>query len=116
MGTIHFEAASELMKLRVLGLRSDEDGNVRVSVLPQPEEMLIGRLGLSGVALHGIGSADLEMRECSDGFDDYNPAMVEDFLEFSGGFAALMRCQIGFSARKNGVQGSPRVIEGCHLS
>ena len=55
------------------------------------------------------------MRECADGFDDYNPAMVEDFLEFCGGFEALMRSQIGFAAHINGVQGSPRVSKGCHL-
>ena len=77
------------MQLRVLRFRSDENRNVRVGVFPKREEILIGRLGLGGVALHGIGSADLEMRECADGFVEHNSTMVEDFLELGCGFAAL---------------------------
>ena len=30
------------------------------------EEIMIRRLGFGGVALNGIGSTDLEMRECAD--------------------------------------------------
>ena len=55
------------MKLRVLRFRIDEDRNVRICVLPRREEIPIRRFGLGGVALHGIGSADLEMRESADG-------------------------------------------------
>ena len=55
----------QLLQLRVLRFRSDEDGDVRVGVFPEREEILIGRLGLGGVALHGVGSADLEMGECA---------------------------------------------------
>jgi IPT/TIG domain len=40
-----------LFQLRVLRLGSDENRNVRVRVLPQREEILIGRLGLGGVTL-----------------------------------------------------------------
>jgi hypothetical protein len=50
-----------LLQLSVLRFRSDENRNVRVGVFPKREEILISRLGLGGVALHGIGSADLEM-------------------------------------------------------
>ena len=105
----------ELFQLRVLRLRSDENGNVRVGVFPEREEILIGRLGFGGVALHGIGSADLEMRECTDGFVEHNSAMVEDFLELGGGFAALMRGQIGFAAHKDGIQGVQRKLLDCRL-
>jgi hypothetical protein len=31
------------------------------------------------------------MRECADICIQHNPTMVEDFLEFGGGFVALMR-------------------------
>ena len=48
---------SESLQLRVLSLSSDEDGNVGVGVFPEREEFLIGGLGLSGVALHGIGAS-----------------------------------------------------------
>jgi hypothetical protein len=34
---------------------------VRVGVFPEREEIMICGLGLGGVALHGVGSADLEL-------------------------------------------------------
>jgi hypothetical protein len=87
----------KLLQLRVLRFRSDEDRNIRVGIFPEREEILIGRLGLGGVALHGIGPADLEMRECVDGFVRDHSAMVEDFLEFCCGFAASSLCnQVAF--------------------
>jgi hypothetical protein len=52
------------------------------------EEVLVCRLGLRGVALYGIGFADLEMRECSDGFIQHNSAVDDDFLRFG-------RCFVG---------------------
>ena len=39
---------------------------VRVSILPEREEILIRSLCFDGIALQGVGSADLEMRECAD--------------------------------------------------
>ena len=44
---------AHLLQLRVLGLGFLQDGDVRVGVFPQCEEILIGRLGLGGVALQG---------------------------------------------------------------
>src|SRR6266849_6969619 len=82
---------TELLQLRVFRLGFFQDRDLGVGVFPEREEILICRLGFGGVALHGIGSTDLEMRECSNGFVEHNTAMVEDFLELGGGFAALMR-------------------------
>ena len=39
-----------------------EDGNVRVGVFPKREGFLIGRLGLGGVALRGVGVRDWPLR------------------------------------------------------
>src|SRR5271166_3305974 len=44
-----------------------QDWHVRVGVLPECEEILVGAFGFGGVALHGVGATDLEMRDCSDG-------------------------------------------------
>ena len=74
----------------VLRLGRGENGNVRVGVLLEGKEILIFRLGFGGVALHGIGSADLEMRECADERVKHNSVMVKDFLKFGGGFASSM--------------------------
>ena len=38
---------TRLFQFRVLRLRCNEDGDVEVGVLPQREEILIGRLGVS---------------------------------------------------------------------
>jgi hypothetical protein len=56
-----------LLQLRILRFRCDKDGNVRVGILPQREEILIGRLGFGSVALQDIGAGEAEMRECGDG-------------------------------------------------
>lgn len=94
-----------LFQLCVLQLSSDENGDVGVSVFPEREEILIGGLGFRHVAFHRVGSADLQMRECADGFVNYDPAMLQDFLEFGGGFAALMRGPICFPAHVDGILG-----------
>ncbi len=59
---------ARLFQLCVFGLGGDEDGNVKVTVFPEREEILIGRLGSCGIALQGIGPANLEMSKCTDGF------------------------------------------------
>ena len=64
---IFLKQFSQLFQLCVLRLRSDENRNIRVGVFPERKEILIGRLGFGGVALHGKGTGELEMRECSDG-------------------------------------------------
>src|SRR5438034_59848 len=81
-----------------------QNGDVRVGVLPQREEFLIGSTGFGGVALHSIGSAELEMRQCADRFVENDSAMVENFLELNSGLVALMPGQIGFAAHIDGMQ------------
>jgi hypothetical protein len=43
-----------LFRLCVLGFCGDEDGDVRLGVFPEREEILIGSLGLDAVALQDI--------------------------------------------------------------
>src|SRR5271170_452032 len=50
------------------------------------------------------------MRKCTNGLVEHNSAMVQNFLEFGGGFIALMRGQIGFTSHVDGVQDGPLVI------
>ena len=70
---------------------------------------MIGRLGFGGVALHGIGPTDLEMRECTDGQVQHNPPVVEYFLELGGCFAPFMCRQIGFSSRIDRIDRIDRI-------
>jgi hypothetical protein len=75
-----------------------QDGDVGVGVFPKREEILIGRFCLGGVALQGVGVGKSTVSQSSDRFVAHNAAMVEDFLELGGGFAALMSGQVGVSA------------------
>jgi hypothetical protein len=49
---------SRLLQFCILRLGSDEDGDVRVGVFPEHEEILIRRLGLGGVALQLFDEVD----------------------------------------------------------
>jgi hypothetical protein len=40
----------------------DQDGDVGFGVFPEGKEILMCGAGFGGVALHGVGSTDLEMR------------------------------------------------------
>lgn len=55
-------------ELRVLGLGLLEDGDVRVNIFPQCEEVLIGGSGLGSIALQCVGAPELQMDEGADGF------------------------------------------------
>jgi hypothetical protein len=54
------------MQLRVLRFRVPQDRNIWVSVFAECEEILIRRFRLPGVALHGIGTAELKAGERAD--------------------------------------------------
>ena len=55
-----------------------------VGVFPEREEILIRSTGFGGVALHGVGAGDLEMRECSDWFVGHHLAARRPALQFEG--------------------------------
>jgi hypothetical protein len=91
---------------RVFRLRLFQDGDVGVSIFPQGEEVLIGGFCFGGVALHGIGSTQLEMSQYADGIADHDPGVIENFLKFPGGFSALARGQIRLPTRIDGIEGA----------
>src|SRR5262249_48214344 len=55
-----------LLQLRVLGFGLFQHGNVGVGIFPECEEILIGSTCFCCVALHRIGSADLQVRQCAN--------------------------------------------------
>src|SRR6266853_5012061 len=92
-----------LLQSGVLRFGLLKDGDVRVGVFPECEEIMIGGTGLGRVALHRVGASQLDMGQSANGFVKYNPAMVEDLLKFCCRFFALMSGKIGFSAHKQGT-------------
>ena len=83
---------------------------------PEPEEILIRRPVLGGVALQYVGSANLETRQRADGFVHHDSTMIEDFPEFGGGLASLMCSQIDLSSHIDRIQGFPNVSTACRFS
>jgi hypothetical protein len=79
-----------LLQFSVLRFGLLQDGNIGIGVFPQHKEIQIGGAGSCGVALHGIGPADLQMRERGDGFVEHDSGPIKDFLEFCGCFFSLM--------------------------
>src|ERR1700684_372399 len=75
--------------------------NIGVGIFPEREEILIGRAGAAGVACFCSRSRQAEMRQRAGPTVPYNPAMIEQLLEFSGRGGSLLRLQIRFTAQIN---------------
>jgi hypothetical protein len=71
----------------------------------QREEILIGRLGLGGVALQDVGAGEAKTRECAGAKIKDNATMVEDLLILSRSLLSLMQRQVGFAAHVDGIEG-----------
>src|SRR5216683_1210468 len=82
------------LQLCVLRLGLLKEGNVWIGVFPEREEILVRGATLGDVALEGVGTTQLEMRQCTDGFVEHDPAMVNNFLELGCGLFALVRQQV----------------------
>ena len=72
-----------LLQLRVLCFGFLQDGDVRVGVLPQREEILIRDAGFGGVALQSAGARNAEMGERADGSVLRHAAVIQNFMELS---------------------------------
>src|SRR5271155_1632427 len=97
------------MQLCVLRLGPFKDRNVRVSIFPEREEILVGDPGFGGVSLQNISAAETKMRERTDRFVKHDAGMLEDSLELGGGFPPLTQFQIGLAARENRVHAVPAI-------
>jgi hypothetical protein len=49
----------QLLQLRVLRFGFLEDGDVGIGVFPEREKILVGRFGVDGISLSGVGAAQL---------------------------------------------------------
>ncbi len=79
---------AELLQLGVFRLGLFEDRDVRVGVFPKGEEILVGTLCFGLISRQDESSAQLQARQCAYGVADNDPAVIENFLEFRGGFGA----------------------------
>src|SRR5271170_5340840 len=102
------ETLRALLQLRILRLGLLQDGNVRVGVFPEGEEIFVGGEGpdaggggirsLRSSRLQGVGTSHSKMcqRACPAVLD--NTVVVENLLKLSSGSAALSCIQVCLSA------------------
>jgi hypothetical protein len=70
-----------------------EDGQLRVGILPQSEEVLIGAPGFGSVTPDNVCTARLQVRQGADRIGQDDAAVIEDFLKFHRCFLAACRCK-----------------------
>src|SRR6516164_499022 len=98
---------AHLMQLCVFRLGLLQDGDVGVGVFPEGEEILIGGLCLGGVALHGVGTAELEMGKCSDGLVNDHAWPIQYFLKLGCGPPSLMSHKKCRPSNVDGIHAGP---------
>src|SRR5215470_11996380 len=82
------------LQLRVLGLGLFQDGDVRVSVFPEGEEVLVGDLGFGGVFLHSVGAGKLETSQRDVDTAGAEIVKVENSLRFNRGVLTIALFQV----------------------
>src|SRR5271169_975625 len=97
-------SCSKLFQLRVLGFRSDEDGNIGVGVLPKREEILIRSFGPGLVARQNKRSPELQIRQRADGIQPHETAMIENLLKLGRRFRIPARGNESLTAHIGRVQ------------
>ena len=107
-------AVAELLQLRVLRLGLLVDGNIRIGVLPQRQEILVRRqrsnprrVGVRArrvLRLQSIRAGHAQPRQRSCPAVPHHAAAVENLLELGCRFLALSRRQVGLSAYVGGIK------------
>src|SRR5579862_6311021 len=87
-----------LLEFCVLGFGLLQDGNVRVGVFPQREEILIRRARLGLIAGNCVGPPQLQMRQRSNNGIEHNTGMIQNLLKLGSSFIALVQKQVGPAA------------------
>src|ERR1700730_8920863 len=74
-------AEAPLLQPGVLRLRLHQNRNVGVGVFPEREEILVGSLRLDLVCRQSESSAQLQVRQCTDGIRAHDATMIEKLLK-----------------------------------
>src|SRR5262249_6360189 len=81
-----------------------QDGDVRVGVFPEGEEILISSARMGLVACQGVRARQSQMRQCRDWGIPNNLAMLKDLMKFYGRFFSLARIQVRLPSNVHGNQ------------
>src|ERR1035438_346943 len=92
-----------------------EDRDVGVSVFPEAEEILVSSLCLDLVARDSERSTELQVRQCADGIADYDPAVIENLLEFRCCRDAFVCSQAGEATHIDRIDRKSTRLNSSHL-
>src|SRR5262249_13994739 len=101
-----------LLQSCVLGPGLFQDGNVRVGVFPDGEEILIGGARFGLVACHCVGARQAEVSQAVHGRQWRHTRMINDFVKLPNGLRPLACCQMGQTTNVGLGEISPREIIG----
>ncbi len=90
----------------VFQLRLLQNRDVGIRFFPEGEEIFVGSFCFGLISRQGERSAQLQVRQRSYGIADNDPAVIENFLEFGGGFGALVRGQISLATHVGRIKTS----------
>jgi len=65
-----------LVEIRVLGLGLLQNGNVRIRIFPEREEILIGGFRFGLITRQCVSPTQLQMRQYADGIADHGAAVI----------------------------------------
>ena len=98
-------------QLRVLSLGFPQNGHIRVSVFPQSQKILVRSLSFGGVSGKRVGSSQAEVGERAGPAVPDDPAVIDNFLKFAGGFASFSSRQVGLAPYVHRIQAGNIVNE-----
>ena len=93
-----------LLQFGVLRPSLLKDGNVRVGILPEREEVLISVPALGGVAGESIGACQANVRKSISGSNRSQRTVIEDSLEFSRRLLTFLSMQVNKASHINGEE------------
>src|SRR6266496_1057707 len=98
-----------LLQLRILRLGLLQDGNVRVGIFPEGEEVLIRSAGFRGVPLHRVCARQAKPGQRTQWKVSHRAPVIDEFLIFRRRFFASMQPQIGFASYIGGMEGCSKI-------
>ena len=89
----------ELVQAGVFGAGLLQDGNIRIGILPERQEILISHTAGGEVPGEGVRPREAQHRQCPVGAAHREPTVIENFLEFCLRRFAVASAQVGLPAQ-----------------
>ena len=86
------------MYLLVLSSGLFQDGDFRIGILPELQEIVVGKLGVRPIIGHHVCPRQLKARHRADRIADHDSAMIQNSLELGHRFHSAVRRKIGFAS------------------